>query len=133
MQGRYGSDNFNRFLSVFAMILIVLNLFLRSALLNWIVLAMLVYLYFRMFSRNFSKRTKENEKYMQLSQPIATWIWRVRSKFGKYGVSKRARTKDKTHKIFRCPECKQKVRVPRGKGKIEIRCPKCGRQFVKRS
>ena len=61
MQGRYGADELNRFLTMVGLILIVVNLFFRSVLLSYVVLAILIYCYYRMFSRNYSRRYAENQ------------------------------------------------------------------------
>lgn len=75
----------------------------------------LAYAIFRMYSRNVAKRREENEKFL--------------------GFFNRAKTRvtDRNHRYFRCPQCRQTVRVPKGKGNIRIRCPKCGQQFTKKS
>ena len=88
---------------------------------TWI--ALFVHMYFRMFSRNLSKRYAENQKYCN---------WRYRM------VVKRSQMKKEwaqrgTHRFFRCPQCRQKVRVPKGRGKICITCPKCRTEFTRRS
>lgn len=122
MQGRYGSDQLNRFLMILALVLMVLSMFgvPFSYLLG---IGCMVYAYFRMFSRNIYKRRAENTVYMKyeykIKQKLATW--------------KRDMKQRKTHHIYRCPFCKQKIRIPRGRGKIEIRCPKCSQTFIKRS
>ena len=123
MQGRYGADQFNNFLLMIALILALLNsLFIRSAFFGLFVDAILFYSLFRMFSRNIWKRQKENLKYMEITRP-------VRSRFN---LIKRNAT-DKEHRYFVCPNCKQTVRVPRGRGKIEITCPRCKAKFEKKS
>ena len=101
----------------------VLNLFLRIGLLNTLVLVLLVYVYFRMFSRNIQKRYEENVKYLQMKG-------RIVSVFQK---EKRMAQDRKVNHIYKCPSCKQKIRVPRGKGKICITCPKCRTEFTKKS
>ncbi len=122
MQGRYGADQFNRFLMIAALVCFFVSLLgIRGFYL--IGAALLIYAYFRMFSRNLYKRRAENTAYMQrtykLRQKWATW--------------KRDMGQRKTHHIYKCPSCKQKIRIPRGKGRIEIRCPKCGQTFIKKS
>ncbi len=122
MQGRYGSDQLNRFLMILVIICFVLSIFgLRPFYLLGIML--LVYAYFRMLSRNLYKRSAENSAYLR-------YEYRAKQKFAKL---KRDLKQRKTHHIYKCPSCKQKIRIPRGKGKIEIRCPKCGQTFIKKS
>ena len=73
MQGRYGADELSRFLTMVGLILIVVNLFFRSVLLSYLVLAILIYCYYRMFSRNYSRRYAENQKFL-------SWRSRLRLK-----------------------------------------------------
>ena len=124
MQGRYGSDQFSRFLIGVDFVLIFLSLFIRkNQFLSVVVMGILVYVYFRTFSKNISKRYAENQKYMAMTEGI-------RRKFAK----QRNRTEQrKTYRFYKCPACSQEVRVPKGKGKIEIDCPKCHTKFIKRS
>ena len=122
MMGRYGNDQFNRFLMILAMICFVLSLF-RIPGVYLIGLLCLVYVYFRMLSRNTYKRSLENNKYLQCEYKVKRWFSGV----------KRNMQQRRTHHIYKCPSCRQKIRIPRGKGKIEIRCPKCGHTFIKKS
>lgn len=122
MQGRYGSDQFNRFLMILVMICLAASLFgIRPFYMIGIVI--LVYAYFRIFSKNIYKRRAENSAYLQLE-------YKVRQKIA---TLKRDMGQRRTHHIYKCPSCRQKIRIPRGKGKIEIRCPKCGQTFIKKS
>lgn len=123
MQGRYGMDQFGRTLFGATMICLVLSIIFGGSFLYTLGMVLIVYSYFRMFSRNHAKRYAENQKYLQLT---AT----VRGKFAKF---KRENAQRKTHHIYRCPNCKQKIRVPKGKGKIAITCPKCRTEFIKHS
>uniref|UniRef100_UPI004057BFA9 hypothetical protein n=1 Tax=Acetatifactor sp. TaxID=1872090 RepID=UPI004057BFA9 len=122
MVGRYGSDQFNRFIMIVALVLVVLSMF-GIPFLNTLGLLCLIYAYFRMFSKNIYKRRAENAAYMK-------YEYKVRQKFATF---KRDMQQRKTHHIYRCPSCKQKIRIPRGRGKIEISCPKCRYTFIKRS
>ncbi len=122
MMGRYGNDRFNRFLMILAMVFFVLSLF-RIPYVYMLGLICLIYAYFRMLSRNTYKRSMENNWYMQKSYKIRQW----------FATLKRDMQTRKTHHIYRCPSCRQKIRIPRGKGRIEIRCPKCGQTFIKKS
>ena len=126
MVGRYGMDHFGRFLVYFSLALMIISLFLPKSVVYWLALAVLGYSYFRMFSRNTNSRYRENLKYLEYKNRVVAF-WRSRN-FG------RSRTKqDPTKKIFKCPGCRQKVRVPRGKGTILITCPRCKTQFQKRT
>lgn len=122
MQGRYGNDQFNQFLLIASVISIVLSFF-GSSVFYPVALVILGYTYFRMLSKNTYKRSEENRKYLQ-----ATAKMRTRMQKWKNEMQQR-----KTHHIYKCPSCKQKIRVPKGKGRIEIKCPKCQNRFVKKS
>lgn len=122
MQGRYGGDQFNRFLMILALVCFAVSLF-GARIFYVIGLGVLIYAYFRMLSKNIYKRREENNVYMR-------YEYRVRQRVA---VWRRDMGQRRTHHIYKCPSCKQKIRIPRGKGKIEIRCPKCGRTFIKRS
>lgn len=128
MQGRYGVDQFAKFTMGVALVSIVLAIFVntgRSAgsLLDMLGLVAIVYTYFRIFSRNISKRAQENQKYLSATA-------KLRQRLNK---EKNMMKQRKDYHIYTCPSCGQKVRIPRGKGKIEISCPKCHSKFVKRS
>ena len=124
MYGRYGSDQLNMAILIAAVLLSLVNsiltVFLRSSqvystiiapILSVAVYGLLIYSFFRMLSRKMYKRQRENRRFTQL------WT----------------RIKDRNNRYFRCPNCKQTVRVPRGRGKICIRCPKCGEKFMRKS
>ena len=82
-----------------------------------------IYTYFRMLSRNISRRYNENQIYLK-------YRYKVIAKFNGFKARMRDR---KTHRVFKCPGCSQKIRVPRGKGRISIKCPKCRIEFIKRT
>ena len=123
MQGRYGVDQFTKFLMGVALVCMILSLFTRSMVWSFLILLLLVYCYFRMFSKSITKRYAENQKYLQMTAGI-------RRKWASFQRDMKDR---KTHHIYKCPGCKQKIRVPRGKGKIAIRFPKCHTEFIKKS
>ena len=128
MQGRYGVDAFALFTMGVALVAIILSIFFRSgsrmgALLDTVGLLVLLYTYYRMLSRDIQKRYQENEKYLAATA-------KIRQRFNR---EKTMMNQRKTHHIYSCPGCGQKIRIPRGKGKIEIECPKCHTKFVKRS
>lgn len=129
MYGRYGTDQLNFFLLaawVFFYILSTIFRIAKMALLYKVAIA-LAYLcvvieLFRMLSRNYDKRRRENDRFMEVTGPIT------------HGVrQKRAQMMDKDHRYFRCPSCGQVLRVPKGKGKISIRCRSCGCAFQKKT
>ena len=128
MQGRYGVDQFAKFTMGVALVSIVLAIFVNTgsyagSLLDMLGLVAIVYTYFRIFSRNISKRAQENQKYLSATA-------KLRQRLNK---EKNMMKQRKDYHIYTCPSCGQKVRIPRGKGKIEISCPKCHSKFVKRS
>lgn len=123
MYGRYGIDSLGKFLLIAGLIALFLSG--RSERPLWIFLswALLLYEYFRMFSRNIYKRSAENQWYLGKTASLRTFFFRQRDLM----------RQRKTHHIYKCPTCRQKIRIPRGKGRVEIRCPKCGATFIKRS
>lgn len=123
MTGRYGADEFSRYLLYFMIGLMVLNMLVRSSLLNLLLFAAIAYLYFRMFSKNHPKRYQENVKFLQSKDRFLSFFRK-----GKIIAEQK-----KIYRIYTCPGCKQKIRVPKGKGKIEVTCPKCSTSFVKKS
>ena len=124
MLGRYGNDGLNRFLLLVVFLCFVLSLVNGRAGIFYILgIACLIYAYFRMFSRNMYKRRAENAVYLKYEYKVKQFC----------GTLKKDRQQRKTHHIYRCPSCKQKIRIPRGKGRIEIRCPKCSTTFIKKS
>ena len=128
MQGRYGVVQFAKFTMGVALVSIVLAIFVNTgssagSLLDMLGLVAIVYTYFRIFSRNISKRAQENQKYLSATA-------KLRQRLNK---EKNMMKQRKDYHIYTCPSCGQKVRIPRGKGKIEISCPKCHSKFVKRS
>ncbi len=123
MQGRYGMDYLGRFTIILGLTAIILSMFIDSAILSILAWACIIYAYFRMFSRNIYKRSSENQAFL-------TKTYKIRCFFAR---QKNMMAQRKTHHIYKCPTCKQKIRVPRGKGRIEIRCPKCNTTFIKKS
>lgn len=127
MQGRYGSDPFNRFLGILAIIFFIISLFFMRVpgvrFFYWISIALVVYQFFRMFSRNIEARRKELDLYFKVTDKIR----------GFFGVQKRRWNERSEYAYFKCPQCKVQVRVPRGRGKIEITCPRCRTSFIKRT
>lgn len=127
MSGRYGVDELGRTLSAVVLGCLVVSMF--SPLLSvlsvfyWIGIVLLIYSCFRMLSKNTAKRYEENQKFVN---------WRYRMTV-KQNQSKKQFAQRKDYRFYKCPQCSQKVRVPRGKGKICITCPKCRAEFVKKS
>ena len=127
MQGRYGVDPFCKFLLIAGLVVVFLSAVLGGSVVGMILYVigwiLIIYCYFRMFSRNISARFKENERYMG-------YRFRVSEAFKKWKF--KAEQARKYH-IYKCPSCGQKIRIPRGHGKVSIHCPKCHTDFIKKS
>ncbi len=128
MRGRYGLDGYGRFLSTTSIVFMLLGLVLSRINHNFnlfsnLGLILIIYTYFRIFSRQHARRAQENYVYYGAVSGINTKI----SKF------KARMATNKTHKIFKCPKCKQKLRVPRNRGKIAIKCNRCHTEFIKKT
>lgn len=125
MQGRYGNDLLNTFLILIGCIVTMLLSFLLPPQYNYLKsIGTLFYLVavIRSFSKNIEKRRSENLKFMNFTKP-----WRI-------FIEKKIRQKQDTeHKYYNCPECHHTLRVPKGRGKINISCPHCGKQFKKKT
>ncbi len=122
MVGRYGMDQLGRFTMYASLVFLLISAFSRN---NWfflIALVLIITTYVRMLSKNHSSRFAENDKFLE---------WK--SKFFGFFKGGARQAKDRDHCYFRCPNCHQKVRVPKGKGTISIRCPKCQHEFTKRT
>ena len=126
MYGRNGMDHLNRALLIVYLLLYfagtllagVLKSDVLASVINVAVNILMVVILFRMFSRNLYKRRAENQKWVN-------WWWRIKSN----NAGAKARHADKDHKYFTCKQCKTICRVPVGKGKIIITCPKCKAQI----
>lgn len=123
MIGRYGVDSLSKFMLGTAVVLLVFAMGFQDNFLNTLACLLVLLCYFRMFSRNYQKRAEENQKFLELKGKAATFLKREKEYF----------EQRKTHHIYKCPSCKQKIRVPKGKGKICITCPKCHTEFIKKS
>ena len=115
MVGRYGTDKLNTAILSAGLIACIISMFVKRPMadltLTMVSYGFMFWALFRTFSRNTYKRYQENRKFLQLMDRI----------------------KDRQHRYFNCPRCRQVVRVPRGKGKISITCPKCREKFIKQT
>jgi len=115
MAGRYGTDRLNMVILSVGLVASLLSVMIKFAPVNLVLFllsyGMMFWAIFRCLSRNTYKRYQENRKFLQLT----------------------GRMKDREHRYFDCPKCRQMVRVPRGKGKISITCPRCREKFVKKT
>ena len=123
MYGRYGMDGLGKFMSWTSIILLLCSMLFDINFLYFISVALLGWCYFRMFSRNVQKRYQENCVYYRYVNIVGDFFKRQKSYM----------KQSKTHHIYKCPQCKQKIRIPRGKGKVAIRCQRCGTEFIKNS
>lgn len=127
MQGRYGVDQLSNFLIWTGVILSLFTVFFSYPVFVIVSWTMIIYAYVRILSRDRNKRYTQNQKFLDRT-------WRIRNGFAKikYRI-KYGKQKSCPYRIFQCRECGQKIRIPRGKGKIMITCPKCKYQFKRRS
>ena len=119
MMGRYGVDQMNIGVLIFSMVCTFTASLTRWLLLSILGTALLAYGVFRMFSRNLEKRRGENARFME-----KVW-WPVSRRL----AGSRRQRMDKEHRYFTCPSCGAVCRVPRGKGRIVITCPRCGNEI----
>lgn len=122
MHGRYGIDALSKVLLVIAFICAVLSLFF-GRIFYVLGICVLAYVYFRMFSTNYEKRYRENRAFLDKKNRVAAF----------FRTQKSLMHQRKTHHIYKCAQCGQRIRIPKGKGKIIVTCPKCKFQFEKKS
>jgi len=123
MIGRYGPDHLNIAMIIVSFILSIVHgitQFLPILILSYLLLVLAI---FRMLSRSIERRRRENDWFIR-------YYWPVRTKFVRAFSNLRDR---KTYKYFKCPSCNNTLRVPRGKGKLQVTCPKCGERFIKKT
>lgn len=123
MYGRYGFDQLTRALVLIALALSVIAAITRSGLLMLIAYIPIVYAIFRILSKNIDRRTQENQAYYAIMRKSGTKLKNFKLRL----------VGTKTHKYYRCRNCRQMIRVPRGKGRISISCPKCRTEFIRRT
>lgn len=115
MMGRYGTDKLNMAILGAGLAVCLISMFIRVPVLNLLLTAvsygLMIWAIFRTLSRNTYKRYRENRRFLMLFD----------------------RLKDREHRYYDCPRCRQPVRVPRGKGKIAITCPKCREKFIRKT
>lgn len=123
MVGRYGSDQFTLFLSIAGLVLAFFGNFKYLRFLYFVGTAIIIYGLFRSLSKNYEARRKELNWYLVWSEKpkaqIKLFMNKIRDR--------------KTHRYFKCKECKTVLRVPKGRGKIEITCPKCRMKIIKKT
>ena len=122
MYGRYGGDQLNLFLLGLYVALYLVYMVTHLAVFSWLSLALIVVALYRMLSRNPQRRRAENAKFMTVAGPVIRWFHLHRTMH-----------RDKEHRYFKCPNCGQQLRVPKGKGKITVTCRSCGASFEEKS
>lgn len=127
MMGRYGADELAKRLNTVALVSLVLSLFGSFLpflmVFYWIGFGLMIYNCYRMLSRNVSKRYAENQKFLNWRYQNAVKRDKWKKRWAQRGI----------YRFYKCPQCRQTVRVPKGKGKICITCPKCRTEFVKKT
>ena len=116
--GRYGTDQFNNFLIILALILSVFNIFLKNYIIYIVQTIFIVTAFVRMLSRNIYKRRNENQIFLKIRKPVRAWI-----------ILQIDRVRDKNHVYRKCTGCKAVIRLPKKKGKHKVTCPKCKTKF----
>lgn len=123
MYGRYGTDQLSKALLLIGVILALIGQLTKKPLFSFISYVPLLISIYRMFSKDISNRSMENYKFtMYLS-----------TAYSRYKKMQKQFKERKTHKYYKCPNCKTELRLPKGKGKIIITCPKCKDKFEKRT
>ena len=123
LQGRQGPDDLAVFSMNLAIVVVVVNLFARVSWLGWVALVLIVYSMFRIQSKNLGARARENEAFLKALGPARPWVQNPRAAWAEL----------RAYKHVKCASCKQRVRVPRGKGKLRVTCPRCKTKFEVRS
>ena len=123
LYGRNGFDNLARLSYGLSMILLIVNIFASSVIIYFTWIGLFAYSMFRTFSRNIPKRYAENKKYLEMTDGLRKRVGLVKLQWRDRQVSR----------YYICKSCHQQIRVPKGKGRIEIRCPKCGERFIKKT
>lgn len=114
--GRYGSDELGKFLMIANTVVYVIGLFLQSGGIMLIAMMGYIYCFYRVLSKKHWERSEENRKYKRFVK-----LWKIRFQ------------ERKTSRIYMCKGCKRYIRVPKGKGKIEVRCKVCGCRSIHRT
>ncbi|MCM1157098.1 MAG: hypothetical protein NC300_00355 [Bacteroidales bacterium] len=129
MSRRCGLDELNNFIMLLGFIFISAALFTKKPLIAFIGGVLVVLCYVRVFSKNLDKRRKENAFYMRYMGSIVEVC-----RYVKLCLKMKIKTmRDGEYAYFVCRTCRQIIRVPKGKNKVNIRCPKCSQTFIRRT
>lgn len=127
MMGRYGQDALSKFSLILFVVLALIGFLVRDgvgrSILNFLMLAVLVLWYLRVFSRNFEKRRRENAVYLKYRNAVVRWFKSLKDRW----------TQRKDYRFFRCPSCHTLLRVPKGKGRVRLTCRKCQTSFERKT
>ncbi len=124
MYNKYGVDELNITLLWFGVIMSIISLFVPNTLLRLVMSYLPIgWCIFRMLSKNYSARRRENDKFLQIVYPIKKKLKKFKARF----------KNSKHYKYLKCPNCKMEMRVPKGKGNITVTCPRCKVHFDAKS
>lgn len=116
LKGRNGADQLAKTSMYISILFLIINFFVKSTIISIISLLVVLYANYRVFSKDIKKRVEENQKFLKKVNPMIVPLVKLKNRtFGKEG-----------YKYFDCSNCKQELRVPKGKGKLKVKCPKCG-------
>lgn len=135
-RGRYGMDQLGVLLMILSFAIEILGRILMIRVIYYVGLALFILMILRSFSRNIEKRSRENQKLLNLKNRILNWkYFRQQKKKGTYTYTKKEqqkvnkKSKGPVYCFYYCPSCKQQVRIPAGKGKVKVTCPRCKEKF----
>ncbi|MGN0496111.1 MAG: hypothetical protein ACI4GW_07780 [Lachnospiraceae bacterium] len=129
MSKRCGLDELNNFIMLVGFVFILISLFTQKGIFTIIGALLVVLCYLRIFSKKVDKRKKENDFYMRYMGNVVLFV-RLIKLILKMKIKS---IRDKEYVYFVCKTCRQIIRIPKGKNKISIRCPKCGTTFIRRT
>ncbi|SHI75902.1 hypothetical protein [Lutispora thermophila] len=121
MAGRYGVDQLSNAMILLSIVLLIISSLIGSSIINMLAMIMLILSYGRVFSKNINKRREENMRFLRWWSPISIKLMQYINRIKGY----------RTYRYFKCSGCGQTLRVPRGKGRVHITCPKCKNEFTK--
>lgn len=116
LRGRYGMDELGKDLMIIGLLLYVMGGILRSGLIFSLSVIVIIFTLYRMMSRQHWDRREENRRYTAYTK-----LWKLKYENRKYS------------RIFMCKRCGRYIRVPKGKGKIQVTCTACGDKTIHRT
>ena len=135
MRGRRGWDQFNFFLLIASFVIEIMGRIFGQRYIYLFGVALFFYSVYRALSRNIAAREAENQKYLQITNRIKNWrYFRQQKKQGTYTYTQSEQNRNgaygsTVYAYYYCPSCKQQVRIPAGKGRVTVTCPRCGEKF----